>query len=194
MLDKALLLYSQIVNLQAPAHNTFKAYKRWFEPTPQKTRLRGHSSHILDDESDLVALRIPANQDRLTRIVQTYFPWLFLVSHSHVENRPRFPSAKNQADRNSRRSHRHHLRAKHRPLCRRGQRSPSCHLVDRRHCSIELQSFDRQANRPRGDFHDDVRGERGPVDQREQDRGFAATAAYTAVLVVFLGGNSVGKN
>lgn len=80
MLDEALLLYSQILGLKAPAHNTFKAYKRWFEPKPRKTKLRGHSSHILDDESDLVALRVPANQDRLTRIVQTYFPWLFLVS------------------------------------------------------------------------------------------------------------------
>lgn len=92
MPDKALLLYSQILNLQAPAHNTFKAYKHWFEPKPRKTKLRGHSSHILDDESDLAALRVPANQDRLTRIVQTYFPWLFLVSYPNATH-PRSPSA-----------------------------------------------------------------------------------------------------
>ena len=46
------------------------------------TKLRGNSSHILDDENDLVALRVPADQDRLTRIVQIYFPWLFIVSSS----------------------------------------------------------------------------------------------------------------
>lgn len=81
--EEALLLHSNILQLKKPAENTLKAFKQWFEPEPRKTKLRGNSSHILDDESDLVALRVPADQDRLTRIVQTYFPWHFVVS-SHI--------------------------------------------------------------------------------------------------------------
>ena len=78
-LDEALLAHSEVLRLSRPADNTLKAFKQWFEPKPRRTRLRGHSSHVLDDASDLVALRVPAEQDRLTKIVQIYFPWLFIV-------------------------------------------------------------------------------------------------------------------
>lgn len=76
---EALLVHSEVLRLSRPADNTLKAFKQWFEPKPTRARLRGHSRHILDDASDLVALRVPAEQDRLTKIVQIYFPWLFIV-------------------------------------------------------------------------------------------------------------------
>ena len=77
--EEALLRQSKVLELKALAKNTLKAFKMWFKPDSAQSRLRGHSAGILDNESDLVALRDPANQDRLTSIVQTYFPWLFLV-------------------------------------------------------------------------------------------------------------------
>lgn len=80
-LDKALLLHSQIVKLQAPSKGTLRAFRHWFKPGPRKTKLRGHSSRILDDDSDLLALRVPVDQDRLTWLIQEYFPWPFMVSH-----------------------------------------------------------------------------------------------------------------
>lgn len=98
--DEALLLHSKVLGLRKPAANTLKAFKQWFEPLPRRAQLRGYSSHVLDDESDLVALRVPADQDRLTRTVQVYFPWLFLVSPINLEqlspltqNRPKHPMA-----------------------------------------------------------------------------------------------------
>ena len=57
-----------------------KAFKHIFEPEPGRPMLRGHSSRTLDDEGDLVTLRTPADQDRLTMFVQTYCLWLFVVS------------------------------------------------------------------------------------------------------------------
>lgn len=109
-LEEALLLHSNILQLRKPAKNTLKAFKKWFEPEPRKTRLRGNSSRILDDESDLVALRVPTDQDRLTQIVQTYFPWLFVVgsritpriSHTYVSTRPKHPAAQSLTFRNTR--------------------------------------------------------------------------------------------
>jgi len=80
-IDDALLRHSEILKLEAPANRTLKAFKEWFgSPDVGNTRLRGQSSHILDDENDLIALRIPAEQDRLTKLVQRYFPLPFVVS------------------------------------------------------------------------------------------------------------------
>ncbi|MCJ1245211.1 hypothetical protein MMC30_002412 [Trapelia coarctata] len=77
---EALLLHSGVLKLEAPANRTLKAFKDWFgNPNEGNTRLRGQSSHILDDENDLIALRIPAEQDRLTKLVQRYFPLLFMT-------------------------------------------------------------------------------------------------------------------
>ena len=98
--DEALLLHSKVLGLRKPAENTLRAFKQWFEPQPRRAKLRGYSSHVLDDESDLVALRALADQDRFTRIVQVYCPWLFLVSPISLEqlspltkHRPKHPMA-----------------------------------------------------------------------------------------------------
>lgn len=58
-IDEALLLHSQIVKLQAPSKGILRAFRHWFKPAPSKERLRGHSRRILDDDSDLLALRVP---------------------------------------------------------------------------------------------------------------------------------------
>ena len=80
--DNALLLHSKLLRLKAPATNTLKAFRQQFGQDAGKPMLRGHSSRILDDEDDLVALRVPTHQDRLTMAVQQYCPWLFVVSAS----------------------------------------------------------------------------------------------------------------
>ena len=78
--DEALGLHSDGRGLRAPAEHALGAFKQLFEPEHRKTRPRGQSSRILDDGSDSVALRVPADQDRLTKVVQVYLPWLFISS------------------------------------------------------------------------------------------------------------------
>ena len=87
MIDEALLLHSKLLALSSPAQRTLKAYKRWFKPEEGDTKLRGHSSRILDQEDDLVALRVPAAQDRFTSLVQSCVPWLFVVSFTSAKHR-----------------------------------------------------------------------------------------------------------
>ena len=77
--DEALSLSSQVLSLNPPAERTLRAYKRWFEPKNGDAKLRGSSKHILDEEGDLIALRVPAARDRFTDLVQTFIPGLFVV-------------------------------------------------------------------------------------------------------------------
>ena len=80
--NEALLLNSQILGLKPPIETSLRAFKAKSEPQPRKTMLCGCSSHILDDEKDLIALQVPADQDRLLTIIRTYLPWQFIVSSS----------------------------------------------------------------------------------------------------------------
>lgn len=79
-IDEALGLHSDGLGLRAPAENALGAFKQCFEPEHRKTRPRAQGSRVLDDESDSVALRVPADQDRLTKVGHVYFPRLFTSS------------------------------------------------------------------------------------------------------------------
>lgn len=71
--DEALLLYSEVLKLGAPGSSAIRAFKEFFLHEYPAPKLRGHSSRILDNQSDPVALRTPAEQDRITKLVQNYF-------------------------------------------------------------------------------------------------------------------------
>ncbi len=52
---------------------------RKLNPTPQ---LWGSSMTKFDNENDLVALRVPADQDRLSELILNYFGEFFQAQHS----------------------------------------------------------------------------------------------------------------
>ncbi|EON62136.1 hypothetical protein W97_01355 [Coniosporium apollinis CBS 100218] len=78
---EALQLESSVASLGQPSRRTLDALRHFFNPKSEKpdgfTLLGGYSSGLYEDEGDLVALRIPLQQDRLTSIVQTHFPVFF---------------------------------------------------------------------------------------------------------------------
>ena len=76
----ALKRYSRILDLPKPAPTTLKALKR-FRASSRGT-LRKESSTVLDDEDDLVGLVAPASQDRLTTFILERFAWLFVTSQT----------------------------------------------------------------------------------------------------------------
>ena len=141
-IDKALLLHGEVLRLHKPADTTLKAFKQYFEPKPNRSRLRGNSSRILDDESDLLALRVPADQDRLTRIVQVYCPWLFTVCKSWHSIRVVWPTLLSFClDRKAYWTHCPHLRAQNRPFRSFYQHFASCHAAHWRHSGSQLRSL-----------------------------------------------------
>jgi hypothetical protein len=74
--DEILVLHQQLLNSKPPAETTVKAMRNWFfdnksskpgdDGTPQ---LWGSSMKMFDDVHDLVALRVPENQDRLSEFL-----------------------------------------------------------------------------------------------------------------------------
>lgn len=85
-IDEALALHKTLFNGTPPSNSTIKALRNWFFNNDVEKRgysgvpqLRGLSQYTYDDPADLVALRVPAEQDRLSRFIQRYFGVLFLV-------------------------------------------------------------------------------------------------------------------
>jgi hypothetical protein len=86
--DEALAVHQTLLNSKTPALTTIKAMKSWFlatssdkvEPRPQ---LWGNSVKKYDDVHDLVALRVPADQDRLSEFILNYFSVFFQVCSFH---------------------------------------------------------------------------------------------------------------
>ena len=74
----ALLAHSHVLCLPKPAPTTLAAFKHFFVPEDGVTLLRKESSTILDNEEDLVALVAPTSQDRLTLFILEHFRWLFV--------------------------------------------------------------------------------------------------------------------
>lgn len=75
--DKAMVLESQILSLNAPSSRTLRAFKRWFKPSSTPA-LWGRDEHLFDKENDLVALA-PVDTDRLHLFLKSYFAWFFKV-------------------------------------------------------------------------------------------------------------------
>ena len=86
-LGEAILLESALISFKSPTPRILEAFRNVFhnksddkkEPYPT---LGGQDAGILDDANDLMALRIPPGEDRLTTFLRDYLPFLFVVSCS----------------------------------------------------------------------------------------------------------------
>lgn len=91
---EALIFESTLARLPEPNNKTLKAFRRRFFNGGSKDDhafpiLGGHSSHLLDDADDLVALKVEEEQDRLTVFVQNHLAFLFQVGlKEHSQNVP----------------------------------------------------------------------------------------------------------
>lgn len=72
---EALLLQSQVLALSTPSHRTLKAFRQWFASKDVPV-LWGHDQNLFTDERDLVALA-PSETDRLDVFLQDYLGWFF---------------------------------------------------------------------------------------------------------------------
>ncbi|TVY18730.1 hypothetical protein LARI1_G002861 [Lachnellula arida] len=82
----ALAAHQTLLNAQPPSPSTVKALRAWFfdntntSASRQIPRLWGASERMYDNVHDLVALRVPADQDRLSSFIQNNFSLLFQTS------------------------------------------------------------------------------------------------------------------
>lgn len=81
-LDEALLLQSQIANLDRPSSRVLTAFRNWFNGKNRYPKscgenpiLTGRAKSMLDDEKDLAALRPPTDKDALSRFLQDHWPF-----------------------------------------------------------------------------------------------------------------------
>jgi len=80
---EALLLESQVLSLSQPASSTLRDFRRWFDPrstgvndSKKQPVLWGHDEKLFSDEHDLVALA-PVDNDRLNIFLKAYFGYFF---------------------------------------------------------------------------------------------------------------------
>ena len=78
MVEEALVLESQVLNLSPPTSRTLKAFKGWYHSN-SLTVLWGRDKNLFDNEADLVALA-PVETDRLNIFLQKYLGWFLKVS------------------------------------------------------------------------------------------------------------------
>lgn len=89
-LDEALSCHQRLLNAAPPSKTTIKAMRNWFldDPTGTKSvddcvpQLWGASEHTFSDPNDLVALRVPSDHDRLSEFIQNNFGIVFKASHA----------------------------------------------------------------------------------------------------------------
>lgn len=173
---EALLLHSGVVTLPAPATTTLAAFKRFFAPREGLTRLRKESSTILDDEADLVALVTPSSPDRLTAFILEHFAWLF------VTNKP-MPQGTAHI----------HARTLSRVVALLSTLLAAILLVG----AVVALNYAPSQNIRMALLAASTAGFAGTVALLTSARRaevFAATAAYVAVLVVFIGGSGSSCN
>ncbi|KAL9107640.1 MAG: hypothetical protein Q9187_008398 [Circinaria calcarea] len=72
--QKALLLQSKVMALDAPGERALDVFKRWFE---RKQPLVGYGGELLSDKADVVSLRKEVDPDRLSKFMQDHFGYLF---------------------------------------------------------------------------------------------------------------------
>ncbi|TVY84455.1 hypothetical protein LSUE1_G001279 [Lachnellula suecica] len=86
--DAALAAHQTLLNAPPPSASTVKALRNWFfnntissEPNDKDIpRLWGASERTYDSIHDLVALRVPSDQDRLSNFIQNNFSLFFATS------------------------------------------------------------------------------------------------------------------
>ncbi|KUJ13202.1 uncharacterized protein LY89DRAFT_651306 [Mollisia scopiformis] len=79
---EALAVHKTLLNSKPPASTTVRAMRNWFLDTTSdkvesRPQLWGSSAKKYDDVHDLVALRVPADQDRLSEFILNYFSYFF---------------------------------------------------------------------------------------------------------------------
>ncbi|RYO90235.1 hypothetical protein DL764_008472 [Monosporascus ibericus] len=82
---EALAAHQFLLNLERPAETTVKGMRDWFEARNTRfgrPQLWGRSEDRFRDVDDLVALRVPANQDRLSLFVLNNFGVFFKTRSS----------------------------------------------------------------------------------------------------------------
>ncbi|CAG8952789.1 hypothetical protein HYFRA_00009034 [Hymenoscyphus fraxineus] len=70
MYEKAILRRSQVQALNSPSTKTLLAFTNWFR---SRVPFRASSFTLLDDEKDLMSLYTEENSDRLSTFIQQYF-------------------------------------------------------------------------------------------------------------------------
>ena len=82
-LGEAIILETTLLSLKRPSPRTLEAYRHVFNNVSAGKSsfptLGGSSCGILDDRNDLMALRMPQEDDRLTRLLRHYCPVFFTV-------------------------------------------------------------------------------------------------------------------
>lgn len=80
---EAILLESALISFKSPSPRILEAFRNVFhnrsdaeEPYPT---LGGQNARILDDANDLMALRSPPEEDRLTSFLRNHLPFLFVT-------------------------------------------------------------------------------------------------------------------
>lgn len=84
-IDEALSAYQRLLNAASPADTTVRAMREWFLNTSgakeakgkHSAQLWGASEGIYSDKLDLVALRVPSDHDRLSQFIQNNFGIFF---------------------------------------------------------------------------------------------------------------------
>lgn len=79
--DKAMVLQSQIVNLETPSDLVLVAYRDWLNgPGKSDQLLRDRSQRMLDHKQDLASLKTLSDSDPLSRFLRSRGPSLLYVS------------------------------------------------------------------------------------------------------------------
>ena len=77
------MLESALLSNHRPLPRTLEAFRNHFENENDRqgpySTLGGLSARILDDTDDLMALKPPLDEDRLTKLLRYYLPILFVV-------------------------------------------------------------------------------------------------------------------
>lgn len=183
--DAALNAHQLLLNSPPPSKTTVTALKNWFfsagtTPTGERIpHLWGASQNIYSDPHDLVALRVPADHDRLSQFIQSNLGILF-STRTHSQSPSEAPDER---------------------LISHSALSAFSTLVSLNLASVLLfgaiisLSVLREKSTLLGMlcfwtvlFAASV----GLLTNAKRDQIFAATAAYAAVLVVFVSGNLGG--
>jgi hypothetical protein len=76
MTDEALLLQHKLFELPKPAERTRKAVWKWYISARQFSE----NSQVELIRDDVVTIRAPAEEDRVSKLLSRRFPFFFLVS------------------------------------------------------------------------------------------------------------------
>ncbi|KAF1365087.1 hypothetical protein EJ07DRAFT_96542, partial [Lizonia empirigonia] len=79
--QEALVLQAQVANLGQPSRRALRLFRRWFGGTSRKKKgldarpiLSGEARRMLEDGDDLAALRVPEEDDRLSQLLSDHWP------------------------------------------------------------------------------------------------------------------------